>query len=116
MTEIFGTFIISEKDGQYSGEYFNNKMDHPSNEEIKLIEKSGTDIFVGKFDAYWQESKGNVSAVLEIDKTTDIFYTLSWSDVRISGEDQAVSFQGVGFIRNGELVAAYTMNQLPKSN
>ena len=116
MTEVFGTFILSKNDGRYRGEFFNNKMKKFSDEEIRPIESSGGNEFIGSFDADWQESGGNVSAVLQIDLEQDDIYMLTWTDVRVNGELQNVNFTGRGVMRNGLLVAVYSMNHLQYSN
>ena len=116
MTEVFGTFLLSKNAGQYSGEFFNNKMKAFSKEEIKLIEKAGTDDFVGNFDANWEESAGRVNAVLQIDLESEDIYMLTWTDVRLNGELQNINFTGRGVVRNGLLVAVYSMNSLHFSN
>lgn len=116
MTDLFGTFILSKTGDSYSGEFFNNKMKAFSKEEVKLIEKSGTDDFIGNFDVDWEETAGRVSAVLQTDKESDDIYILTWTDVRINGELQNVTFTGRGVVRAGLLVAVYSMNMLQYSN
>ena len=116
MTEVFGTFILSKNDGKYHGEFFNNKMKKFSGEEIRPIATGAGNEFVGSFDANWQETAGNVSAVLQIDLEQDDIYMLTWTDVRINGELQNVNFTGRGVIRNGLLSAVYSLNHLQYSN
>ena len=116
MSEVFGTFILSKNNGQYRGEFFNNKMKSFSGEEIRMIETSGKDEFVGSFDASWQEAAGSVSAVLQTDMESDDIYMLTWTDVRLNGELQNVNFTGRGVLRNGLLVAVYSMHQLQYSD
>ncbi len=53
MGQIFGTFILSTSDGQYKGEFFNNKMKSFSNADVSIIETSAHDGFVGSFDITW---------------------------------------------------------------
>jgi hypothetical protein len=110
MTDVFGTFILSKRNDQYQGEFFNNKMKSFSNEEIRRLETSNEDDFVGSFDANWQEQAGNVSAVLEIDKESDDIYILTWKDVRLNGELQNINFTGRGIKKNDLLVSIYSMN------
>lgn len=115
MSEVFGTFILSKENGRYSGEFFNNKMRSFSNEEIRVIETSGKNDFIGSFDANWQETAGSLSAVLQIDMESDDIYMLTWTDVRLNGELQNVNFTGRGVLRNGLLAAVYSMNHLQYS-
>ena len=111
MTEIFGTFILSKTNDNYTGEFFNNKMKSFSNEEVIVLETGGNDHFVGSFDTSWQEPAGNVNAVLEIDKESDDIYILIWKDVRLNGELQNINFTGRGVKRNELLVSVYLMNR-----
>ncbi len=110
MNIVYGTFILSKNNDQYSGEFFNNKMKAFSREEINAIETPDEDLFVGRFDVYWQEQNGSVSALLEIDKEGDEMYMLTWQDVRLNGESQTVNFTGRGVKRNGLLVCVYEMH------
>ena len=112
MTDVFGTFILSESDGQYHGEFFNNKMKAFSKEKISLIEGSASDKYIGNFDADWEEDAGRVSAVLQTDLESEGIYMLTWTDVRLNGELQNLNFTGRGVVRNGILVAIYSMNSL----
>ena len=116
MSEIFGTFILSKNDGRYNGEFFNNKMKAFSREEVNLIEKSGTDDFIGSFDVNWEETTGRVSAVLQTDKESEDIYMLTWTDVRLNGNLQNITFTGRGVVRNGLLVAVYSLNALQYSD
>ncbi len=110
MNIIYGTFILSKNNDQYNGEFFNNKMKAFSRTEIKVIETPDEDHFIGRFDAYWQEQNGSVSALLEIDKEGDEMYMLTWQDVRCNGESQTVNFTGRGVKRNDLLVCVYEMH------
>lgn len=112
MAEIFGTFILSKNNDQYQGEFFNNKMKAFSKEDIKSIEISSQNEFVGSFDANWTEDTGSVSSVLQIDLEGEDIYMLTWTDVRRNGELQNLNFTGRGVVRNGLLVAVYSMNML----
>lgn len=112
MADIFGTFILSKNNGQYHGEFFNNKMKAFSKEEIKSIEVSAHNELVGNFDADWTEERGNFNSVLQIDLESDEIYILTWTDVRLNGELQNLNFTGRGVVRNGLLVAVYSMNML----
>ena len=103
MTDIFGTFILSKNDDTYKGEFFNNKMKSFSNEDIIALETDATDYFVGSFDTSWQETTGNINAVLEIDKVSEEIYMLIWKDVRLNGELQNKNFTGRGVKRNDQL-------------
>ncbi len=116
MSEVFGTFILSKNNGQYKGEFFNNKMTSFSGEDVKAIETSAHNEFIGSFDAAWQESAGSVTAVLQIDMESDDVYMLTWTDVRINGESQNVNFTGRGVLRNDLLVTVYSMHHLQYSN
>ena len=87
-----------------------------SKEEIKPIETSHENEFIGSFDAGWQEGSASVSAVLQTDLESHDIYMLTWTDVRINGELQNVNFTGRGILRNGMLVAVYSMNHLQYSN
>ena len=116
MSEVFGTFILSKNNGQYSGEFFNNRMKAFSKEEVTPIETRPDYEFIGSFDVGWQEGGGSVSAVLQSDLESGEVYILTWTDVRINGELQNVNFTGRGVLRNGLLVAVYTMNRLHYSN
>ncbi len=116
MSDIFGTFILSKNNGQYLGEFFNNKMKAFSREEIKPLELSRENEFIGSFDAGWQEPAGAVSAVLQIDIESEDIYMLTWTDVRLNGELQNVNFTGRGVLRNDLLVAVYSMNHLQYSD
>ncbi|MEJ7610670.1 MAG: hypothetical protein WKF88_05760 [Ferruginibacter sp.] len=115
MSEVFGTFILSKEQDRYNGEFFNNKMKAFSREEIRVIETSGQNDFIGNFDANWQEDSGSLSAVLQIDLESDEIYMLTWTDVRLNGELQNVTFTGRGVLRNGLLVAVYSMHHLQYS-
>ena len=110
MTEIFGTFILSNINGNYRGEFFNNKMKSFSNEDVNALDVGANDHFVGSFDTSWQEAAGNVNAVLEIDKESDDIYMLTWKDVKLNGELQNINFTGRGVKRNDLLVSVYSMN------
>jgi hypothetical protein len=110
MNQIFGTFILAKENGQYKGEYFNNKMQRFSNEDIQAMEVSGHNEFIGSFNASWQESSGVVTAVLEIDMEQDDIYILTWKDVSVNGDLQNVNFTGRGVMRNGLLVCIYSMH------
>ncbi len=110
MTDIFGTFILSKNNDSYRGEFFNNKMKSFSNEDVIALETNSTDHFVGIFDASWQETTGNINAVLEIDKASEEVYILTWKDVRLNGELQNKNFTGRGIKRNDLLVSVYSMN------
>ncbi len=112
MAEIFGTFILTEKDGRYEGEFFNNKMKAFSKEAVKKIEVRPHNAFVGNFDVTWQEDAGNCTAVLQIDLEDEDIYMLTWTDVRLNSELQNMNFTGRGVVRNGILVAVYAMNTL----
>lgn len=110
MTEVFGTFILTKNNDRYTGEFFNNKMKSFSNEDVSVLEISSHNIFVGSFDAGWQEAAGNVSAVLEIDLESEEVYILTWKDVRLNGELQNINFTGRGIKRHDLLVCIYSMH------
>lgn len=110
MTDIFGTFILSKQNDTYKGEFFNNKMKSFSNEDVVPLDTNATDYFVGSFDASWQETTGNINAVLEIDKASEEVYILTWKDVRLNGELQNKNFTGRGVKRNDLLVSVYSMH------
>lgn len=110
MAEVFGTFILSKSDQQYKGEFFNNKMNSFSAEDVRPLELSQHNEFIGTFDANWTEAAGTVSAVLEIDMESEDVYILSWNEVKLNGEFQSVSFTGRGVRRSGLLVCVYSMN------
>jgi hypothetical protein len=110
MAEVFGTFILSKNDQQYKGEFFNNKMKSFSAEDVRPLEMSQHNDFIGSLDANWTEAAGTVSAVLEIDMESEDVYILSWNEVKLNGEFQNVNFSGRGVKRNGLLVCVYSMN------
>ena len=112
MAEIFGTFILTANDGKYEAEFFNNKMKAFCKEEVRKIEVSPTNEFVGNFDVTWNENSGSCGAVMQIDLESEHIYMLKWTDVELNGELQNMNFSGRGVVRNGILVAVYSMNAL----
>lgn len=109
MADVYGTFILSKNNGKFVGEFFNNKMKSFSSEEVRLLER-GDDGFVGRYQANWEEDSGSVSAALDIDLEQGDIYILSWEDVRLNGELQAINFTGRGVVRNETLFCVYGMN------
>ena len=112
MTDVFGTFILSESGGQYHGEFFNNKMKAFSKEEVSVLSVRANDPFVGSFETVWEEHVGPVTAILQCDLESENIYMLTWTEVKIDGELQNINFTGRGTIRNGELTAVYSMHSL----
>ncbi|MCP9752645.1 hypothetical protein [Ferruginibacter sp. HRS2-29] len=109
MPEVFGNFLIKFINGFYSGEYFNNYQATVNPEGILAL--TNFEDFVGTFETTWTESDIPHTSLLTVNRVGDI-YTLSWTNVRRSGVNIDVEFDGRGFIRDGILNCYYSMRQI----
>jgi hemin uptake protein HemP len=106
MKPVYGTFLLSEKNNEYRGEYFNNHSTEFIDENIRIV--NSQNLFQGTFETEWIEKGQKYLADLTITLNASI-YSLNWTRVRKGTVEQNVSFIGRGVIKEGKLVAVYQM-------
>jgi hypothetical protein len=106
MEQVFGVFILQEKNNEYQGEYFNNHSTQFIDESIQVV--NSQNLFLGTFQTEWTEKGQKYMADLTITLNGSV-YNLNWTRVRKDTVEQKVSFTGTGVIKEGKLVAVYQM-------
>ncbi|HEY5464030.1 MAG TPA: hypothetical protein VIJ95_12290 [Hanamia sp.] len=109
MEQVFGTFILSKKNNEYQGEYFNNHSTQFNDESIKIVDSPN--LFQGTFETGWEEKGQQFISDLTITLTDSVFH-LNWTRVRKGTIEQNVLFTGRGIIKEGKLVAVYQMTKI----
>src|SRR5690348_7719819 len=109
MKQVFGTFILSENDNEYRGEYFNNHSTQFFDEKVQVVNSRNS--FVGTFQTEWKESGQKYAADLSITQRDNVYY-LNWTKVRKGDEVQSVIFAGRGVIKEGKLITVYEMRTI----
>lgn len=108
MNEVFGIFILSEDNGNYKGEFFNNHLDRFLPENIRI--DNSPQRFQGTFETEWEENGQQYFADLQISLTGNL-YDLRWTNVRKETTIQNVTFTGTGVMKEERLLCAYRMNR-----
>lgn len=105
MNEVFGTFIITLENQNFTAEFFNNHLDHFIPETIIPSAINGS--FAGTYSTEWYEDDKRCEANLAINEIATNLFNLRWTNVKVDDENANVTFEGRGVLRNNILTSVY---------
>ncbi len=106
MPELFGTFILTRENENYTAEFFNNRLDGFIQEVINIVQLNRP--FVGTFNTDWQEGTTRFTSNLTIIQNANNVFNLLWTNVMEGTAPANVIFVGRGVLRDNMLTCVYT--------